>query len=132
MIDVHEQSIELKKLLEHLIAASGKTPYRISKDINRPTNYISSLLARKTVPGLGVMADIAEACGYAIAIIGKDDAFGIMSYEFDSPSDKIDPWTDKEMDESSLRPWAHVMDELEASGKTTIAVLAPAKWESND
>lgn len=100
------ESLHIKSLLNYLVKESGKTPYRISKEMNRPTNYIASLMARKTIPGLSVMADIAEQCGYGLALIGKDEAILINPGEaptYDAEGNYSDPATDVLLELSNSR-----------------------------
>ncbi len=64
--------MEASQALRELIARSGRKQTDISADIGRSYTYIGALLAKGATPKADTLAAIAAACGYRLALIGRD------------------------------------------------------------
>lgn len=107
--------LDIDELVRHIVKKSGKTPAQLSREISRSKGYVGSLLSHGTVPGLSVLADIAEACGYGVALISDDEAITVLPGESpatDVSGNKIDPWDDITRELSASRRVVVCMGEL--------------------
>ena len=64
-------------LVRYLVEKSGKKPAQISREIGRTSGYVGSLLSHEVVPGISVLAAIANACGYGVAVFSRDEALEV-------------------------------------------------------
>ena len=55
-----------------MIKRSGKRQTQVSEDIGRSYSYVGTVLAKACPPQVDTLAAIAAACGYRLALIGRD------------------------------------------------------------
>lgn len=65
------------KAMRHMVNMSGKSTRAVSRDIGIADTFVGMTLSRKSVPKLDTFADIAEACGYEVQIVGHDETIVI-------------------------------------------------------
>lgn len=61
------------ELIRRMIAGSGKSARKVSRDMGQSDNYLSVALARKTCLSADNLARVAEACGYRIEAVRDSD-----------------------------------------------------------
>lgn len=110
MESTNSQSVELRDLIRYLVDKSGKSASRVSREIGRTSGYLGSVIHRGSLPSPSVLADIAEACGYCLALIGKDEAITVLPGE--------SPGTDAKGD--TVDSWMRTTTELERDGKQIV------------
>lgn len=69
--------MESLQALRHMVSMSGKSTMAISRDMGIAEKYVGMTISRKSVPKLDTFADIAEACGYEVQIVGHDETIVI-------------------------------------------------------
>ena len=67
-----------------MIDAAGMSTYAVACEIGRTSSYVSGMFRRGSVPGGDVLARIARACGYRLALIPNDDAQEVIYIDADS------------------------------------------------
>lgn len=66
--------------IRHMCDKAGKGTTVVSKDIGRGSSFVGSILSRGSVPKADTLAEIAEACGYELALIGHGEQI-VIEYE---------------------------------------------------
>ena len=66
--------------IRHMCDMAGKGTTIVSKDIGRGSSFVGSILSRGSVPKADTLAEIAEACGYELALIGHDEKI-VIEYD---------------------------------------------------
>ena len=66
--------------IRHMCEVSGKGSTIVSKDIGRVSSFVGTILSRGSVPKADTLAEIAEACGYQLALIGHGEQI-VIEYE---------------------------------------------------
>ncbi|MDY4535629.1 hypothetical protein, partial [Tractidigestivibacter sp.] len=61
-----DSTTAIKRMMER----EGATPYRVAMDMHRAHSYVSGMIRRGSDPSTAVMADIAQACGYTLQLVG--------------------------------------------------------------
>lgn len=59
---------------------SGKGTIEVSSEIGRAKSYVGGILSRGSTPQADTLAEIAEACGYQLALIGHGEQI-VIEYE---------------------------------------------------
>ena len=59
---------DIDSLIRRMIFWSGISGTEVSRRIGRSDNYIWSMLRNGTMPGVDLLAAIAEACGYVVTV----------------------------------------------------------------
>ena len=104
------QMIEVTEVVRDLVNDSGKSAARVSKDIGRTSGYLGSVIHRGSLPSPALLADIAEACGYCLALIGENKAITFLPGE--SPGTNADG--------NTVDSWMRTTTELERMGKKIV------------
>ena len=58
-------------IVRDMVSRSGLSMREVSRCIGRSDNYLSSMLRNGTVPSVGLLANIAHACGFSVTIEGR-------------------------------------------------------------
>lgn len=58
--------------LRAMLDASGVSAYRAALDIGRAPTCVSGMLRRGSCPNADLLAKIADACGYDLALLPRD------------------------------------------------------------
>ena len=66
--------------IRHMCDKSGKGSTIVSRDIGRVSSFVGTILSRGSVPKADTLAEIAEACGYELALIGHGEKI-VIEYE---------------------------------------------------
>lgn len=61
--------MDAKQALRSLVDNSGKSQRAISRELGKTDNYVSALFSMGRAPGSDLMAAIAQACGYTLALV---------------------------------------------------------------
>lgn len=65
--------MEIKQALSHVIERSGMSRYAVGQRLGKGRNYMYNLLAKPTNPTFGVIVDVADVCGYDLALVNRED-----------------------------------------------------------
>ena len=65
--------MDSKEALRALLARSDKPKTAISLELGKSSGYVNSYLTMGRAPGADVLADIAGACGYRLALVPAGD-----------------------------------------------------------
>ena len=63
--------------IRHMCEAAGKGTTVVSRDIERASSFVGSILSRGSVPKADTLARIAEACGYEVVLRGHGEEITI-------------------------------------------------------
>lgn len=66
--------------IRHMCDTAGKGTTIVSREIGRGSSFVGSILSRGSVPKADTLAEIAEACGYELALISRDEKI-VIEYE---------------------------------------------------
>lgn len=66
--------MDAKQALRSLVDNSGKSQRAISRELGKTDNYVSALFSMGRAPGSDLMAAIAQACGYTLALVPHSSA----------------------------------------------------------
>lgn len=66
--------------IRHMCDKAGKGTTIVSKDIRRGSSFVGSILSRGSVPKADTLAEIAEACGYQLTLIGHGEQI-VIEYD---------------------------------------------------
>ena len=66
--------------IRHMCEVAGKGTVEVSGDIGRGRSYVGSILSRGSTPQADTLAEIAEACGYELVLIGHGEKI-VIEYE---------------------------------------------------
>lgn len=58
--------------VREMLTASGLSPYRVAVKIGRHSSYVSQMLRRGSVPSADLLALMAGACGWRLALLPPD------------------------------------------------------------
>jgi len=78
--------MDARETLRYLIDQSGKPKTTISTDLGKSQGYINSYLTIGRAPGVDVLANIADVCGYDLVIVNRETG----------QTTRIDPQRDKD------------------------------------
>jgi len=101
--------LELSELVRHLVQRSGRSASRISRDIGRTSGYLGTIINRGTVPGLGALANIAQACGYVVSLKSADEEITIFPRDVNPRGGYVDAWGSESRDLLTSRTRRHVV-----------------------
>ena len=101
--------LELSGLVRHLVQKSGRSASRISRDIGRTSGYLGTIINRGTVPGLGALANIAQACGYVVSLKSADEEITIFPRDVNPRGGYVDAWGSESMALLTSRQHHHVV-----------------------
>lgn len=59
-------------LLAYMQANSGMSQANLSRTMGRSDKFISRYISGKATPGLDLMSEVADVCGYDLALIKRD------------------------------------------------------------
>ncbi|MCI6273960.1 MAG: hypothetical protein MR611_04745 [Coriobacteriaceae bacterium] len=68
-----DSTTAIKRMMER----EGATPYRVAMDMHRAHSYVSGMIRRGSDPSTAVMADIAQACGYTLQLVGHGETLAL-------------------------------------------------------
>lgn len=71
--------------LNTVIAHSKLSKAEVARLMGRDVNYISSTVSRRSIPRTDIMSEIADVCGYDLALIKRD---GTETIIIDPPDEK--------------------------------------------
>lgn len=114
-------------VIRDMVARSGKSLRRVSRDMGRADNYLSVMLRNDSVPSASLLAEIASACGLSLALVGDG-----VAYVF-APSNEFEVSTDYERgstDEYTASPSSLLAVELEETGRDVHTVMPTKASES--
>lgn len=63
--------------IRHMCDKAGKGTTIVSRDIGRGSSFVGSILSRGSVPKADTLAEIAEACGYELMLVGHGEQITI-------------------------------------------------------
>ena len=59
--------------VRHMLDKAGMSPYAVSLAMGRAHSYMGQALKRKGGIGAPVLAEIAQACGYTLQLVGHGE-----------------------------------------------------------
>ena len=66
--------------IRYMCDKAGKGTTVVSRDIGRGSSFVGSILSRGSIPKADTLAEIAEACGYELALIGHGERI-VIEYD---------------------------------------------------
>ena len=66
--------MDAKSAMRHIVKNSGKAKAAISRELGKSDNYINAMHVMQRSPGSDVLAAIAQACGYTLALVPHGSA----------------------------------------------------------
>lgn len=114
-------------VIRDMVARSGKSLRKVSRDMGRADNYLSVMLRNDSVPSASLLAEIASACGLSLALVGDG-----VAYVF-APSNEFEALADYERGQSNeyaASPSARLTVELMETGRDVHTVMPPKANES--
>lgn len=79
-----DEMLTLGEMLRRMIELSGESARKISRDIGRSDGFIGQMLYRGSVPGIDLLSEIANACGFRLYAIGHGVQFNLNGAAGDS------------------------------------------------
>lgn len=70
--------MDLKNAMNEIMDESGMSRYAIAKTMGRSNNYVYNLFGRGGYPSYQVASDIADICGYDLALVKRDGSRTII------------------------------------------------------
>lgn len=64
--------------VETMMRSTGRTAYRLARDVRRAPTYVSSMIRRRAEPAPSVLAMLGSACGYDLALVPRDGGESII------------------------------------------------------
>lgn len=63
--------MQAQEAFRYVLDNSGKSQRQISRDLGKVDTFISSMLSGKRTPGLQLMANVADVCGYDLLLVNR-------------------------------------------------------------
>lgn len=70
--------MQAKAALNTIISQSGETKSALATMLGRSPNYVHSLVNKRTDPSVGTLVEVADVCGYDLALIKRDGSDTII------------------------------------------------------
>ena len=68
--------------LRHMVNMSGKSARSVAREMDIAETFINMTLSRKSIPKVDTFADIADICGYELALIGHDEVIPVRGKRY--------------------------------------------------
>lgn len=69
--------MDTNSCVRHMLDKAGMSPYAASLAMGRAHSYMGQALKRKGGIGAPVLAEIAQACGYELLLVGRGETLHI-------------------------------------------------------
>lgn len=79
--------MDTNSCVRHMLDKAGMSPYAASLAIGRAHSYVGQALRGKGGIGAPVLAEIAQACGYELLLVGRGETLRIDATQEDKPKD---------------------------------------------
>ena len=76
--------IDVENLIRLMCIHSGKSGRQVSREMGRSENFISATIHQGSIPGIDLLSEIADACGFQIYAVGHDVRFNLNGSAWDS------------------------------------------------
>ena len=63
--------MQAQEAFRYALDNSGKSQRQISRDLGKVDTFISSMLSGGRTPGLQLMANVADVCGYDLLLVDR-------------------------------------------------------------
>lgn len=75
--DERGEGMDTNACVRHMLDKAGMSPYAASLAMGRAHSYMGQALKRKGGIGAPVLAEIAQACGYELLLVGRGETLHI-------------------------------------------------------
>lgn len=106
-----EQGMDTNSCVHHMLDKAGLSPNAACQSMGRANGYVDQSLKRKGGIGAPALAEIAQACGYELQLVGRGETL------------RIDPSNEREADNTQKAPRKGSMS-LFGNGSVTWDVFA--------
>ena len=90
MDDFDNPIIGVDNLIRLMCIHSGKSARQISRDMGRSENFISATIHQGSIPGVDLLGEIADACGFELVAVGRGVCFNLNKTASESGFDWVD------------------------------------------
>lgn len=63
--------MQAQEAFRYVLDNSGKSQRQISRDLGKVDTFISSMLSGGRTPGLQLMANVSDVCGYDLVLVNR-------------------------------------------------------------